>query len=221
MSLPEPITVLIAEDHAVVREGTREILENDPTLVVVAEAADGPSVLELVAHHRPQVILLDLNLPILNGIEVTRRLRAAAREPRILILSAYDDEDYVLAALTAGADGYLLKTSHAADVVAALHAVVGGEVVLDGGVAPAVLSRARDGAPTSGPLTRRELDVLRLAARGARTKEIASSLDVSTRTVEAHLTSIYTKLGVSGRTEAILRANALGLVSTSGVARLQ
>jgi len=216
MTLSEPITVLIAEDHAVVREGTREILENDPTLVVVAEAADGPSVLELVAHHRPQVILLDLNLPILNGIEVTRRLRAAAREPRILILSAYDDEDYVIAALTAGADGYLLKTSHAADVVAALHAVVGGEVVLDGGVAPAVLSRARDGTPTSGPLTRRELDVLRLAARGARTKEIASSLDVSTRTVEAHLTSIYTKLGVSGRTEAILRANAMGLVSARG-----
>lgn len=220
MTHMEPITVMIAEDHAVVREGTRGILDGDPTLVVVAEAADGPSVLELAAEYRPQVILLDLNLPILNGIEVTRRLRARSPEPRILILSAYDDEDYVLAALSAGANGYLLKTSHASDVVAALHAVMSGELVLDGGVAATVLARARDAAPTTGLLTRRELDVLRQAARGARTKEIASSLNVSTRTVEAHLTSIYTKLGVSGRTEAILRANALGLVSTSGAGRL-
>lgn len=212
----ERIAILLAEDHAVVREGTREILEKDPTLAVVAEAEDGPSVLALAAELRPDVVLLDLNLPVLNGIEVTKRLRATPPVPRILILSAYDDEDYVMAALTAGANGYLLKTAHAREVVAALHAVVRGEVVLDASVAHRVLARARQETPVTGLLTGRELDVLRLAARGSRTKEIAADLSVSTRTVEAHLTSIFNKLGVSSRIEAVLRATSKGWLSVPG-----
>lgn len=212
----ERITILLAEDHAVVREGTREILEKDPTLAVVAEAEDGPSVLALAAELRPDVVLLDLNLPVLNGIEVTKRLCATPPAPRILILSAYDDEDYVMAALSAGASGYLLKTAHAREVVAALHAVVRGEVVLDASVAHRVLARARQEAPVTGLLTGRELEVLRLVAKGSRTKEIAADLSVSTRTVEAHLTSIFNKLGVSSRIEAVLRANSKGWLSVSG-----
>ncbi len=211
----DSIRILIAEDHAVVREGTREILERDPSLAVVAEAEDGRTVLARCAEVRPDVVLLDLNLPVLNGIEVTRRLRLAAHRPRVLILSAYDDEDYVLAALSAGANGYLLKTAHATDVVAALHAVVRGEVVLDPTVATKVLARASGTERRGGPLSARELEVLRLAAKGARTREIAEALAVSPRTVEAHLTSVFNKLGVSTRTEAVARAGAEGWL-TSG-----
>jgi DNA-binding NarL/FixJ family response regulator len=210
------LRIVIAEDHAIVREGTREILEHDPSLVVVGEAADGPTAMTLVAELQPDVILLDLGLPILNGIEVTRRLRASPPAPRILILSAYDDDDYLMAAMSAGADGYLLKTAHAKDVIAALHTVVSGEVVLDRDLAQRVLAMARRAAPSSGLLTRRELEVLRLAATGLRTKEIASGVGLSQRTVEAHLTSIYTKLGVSNRTEAIRRASARGWLSDPG-----
>lgn len=206
----ERTTILLAEDHAVVREGTREILERDPAFLIVAEAEDGPSVLTLAAELRPDIVLLDLNLPVLNGIEVTKQLCAAPFAPRILILSAYDDEDYVMAALSAGASGYLLKTAHAREVVAAIHAVARGEVVLDGSVANRVLARARQETPITGLLTGREVDVLRLVARGARTKEIAANLSVSTRTVEAHLTSVFNKLGVSSRTEAVLRASSKG-----------
>jgi DNA-binding NarL/FixJ family response regulator len=207
------INILLAEDHAVVREGTREILEKEPGFSVVGEAEDGPSVLALARDLAPDVVLLDLNLPILNGIEVTKRLRAAAPGARVLILSAYDDEDYVVAALSAGASGYLLKTAHAYEVTAALHAVARGEVVLAPSVAHRVLARARHEAPATGTLTTRELEVLRLAATGSRTKEIAADLAVSTRTVEAHMTSIFNKLGVSSRTEAILRANSKGWLS--------
>jgi DNA-binding NarL/FixJ family response regulator len=208
--------ILLAEDHAVVREGTRQILERDPAFVIVAEAEDGPSVLALAAELRPDLILLDLNLPILNGIEVTRQLCASPPAPRILILSAYDDEDYVMAALTAGASGYLLKTAHATEVVAAIHAVARGEVVLDASVASRVLARARQEKSVTGLLTGRELEVLQLVSRGSRTKEIAADLSVSTRTVEAHLTSIFNKLGVSSRTEAVLRASSKGWITLPG-----
>src|SRR6266536_5912314 len=107
-----PLRVLLAEDHAVVREGTRQILEQDPELLVVGEAADGAEVVSLAARLAPDVVLLDLSLPVINGVEATRRIRALDRPPFVLILSAYDDEDYVVAAIEAGASGYLLKTAH-------------------------------------------------------------------------------------------------------------
>ncbi|MGK2852245.1 MAG: response regulator [Candidatus Limnocylindrales bacterium] len=209
----ERIAILIAEDHAVVREGTRQILEHDPAFLIVAEADDGPSVLALAAELQPDLVLLDLNLPIINGIEVTKQLRASPQPPRVLILSAYDDEDYVMAALSAGASGYLLKTAHASEVIAAIHAVTRGEVVLDASVASIVLARARQEQPLASMLTERELQVLQLVSRGSRTKEIAADLSVSTRTVEAHITSIFNKLGVSSRTEAVLRASSKGWIT--------
>lgn len=206
----ERVTVLLADDHAMVREGTREMLERDPTISVVGEAADGAAAVALAAELAPDVVLLDLGLPILNGLEAARRIRELGRPPRILILSAYDDDDYVAAAVEAGASGYLLKTAHMKDIIAAIRSVALGEVVLDPAVARKLIGRSPPRASTGDVLSARELQVLRHAARGARTKEIGKLLSVSTRTVEAHLTSIFNKLGVSSRTEAILQAASRG-----------
>jgi len=208
----EHIRLLLVEDHALVREGTREILERDPRLRVVGEAEDGPAALALVDELQPDIVLVDLDLPILNGIEVIRRIRARPNGPLAIVLSAYDDEDYVMAALSAGATGYLLKTAHADELISAIHAAAGGETVLQGSVGRTLLTRAQ-GPGQHEVLTERELEVLRLAAQGARTKQIAAQLMVSSRTVEGHLTSIFNKFGVSGRTEAIMYATARGWIT--------
>ena len=205
------LRVVLGEDHAVVREGTREMLEQASDISVVGEAADGAETVALAARLAPDVVLLDLSMPVLNGIEATRCIRASAAAPQVLILSAYDDADYVTAAIEAGASGYLLKTAHAADVVAAIRAVARGEVVLDPSVARQLVTRATDGSAAQ-TLTARELAVLRLAARGRRTREIAEALSLGGRTVEANFTSIFNKLGVSTRTEAIVVAASRGWV---------
>ncbi len=206
------LRVLLADDHAVVREGTRQILERDPRISVVGEASDGPGALALSVRLMPDVVLLDLSLPALNGIEVTRRILAHAPTTRVLILSAYDDVDYVAAALQAGASGYLLKTEHASEVVEAIIAVARGDAVLRRVPVRELASRWANGLRRD-VLTEREIDVLRLAARGKRTREIASGLAVSPRTVEADFTHIYNKLGVSTRGEAIAHAASRGWIN--------
>lgn len=204
------IRVLLAEDHAVVREGTRRILEADPGISVIGEAAEGAEAVDLARDLAPDVVLLDMAMPVLNGVEATRRIRSLQPPPYVLLLSAYDDVDYAEAALAAGASGYLLKIAHAADVVAAIHAVAQGEVVLHPRVARKLLGRRpRDDGHL---LSQREIQVLRHAATGARNRDIAEALGVGTRTVEGHLTSIFNKLGVSSRTEAIVHATTSGLV---------
>ena len=208
----EPVTVVIVDDHAVVREGTRQMLDKDDAITVIGEAVDGPTAVTMSRDLRPDVLLLDMSLPILNGIEVTRQVQEEARPPKVLILSAYDDTDYVTAALAAGAGGYLLKTAGSQEVIAAIVAVSRGDVVLHPAVARKALDRHAGGGP-GGALSERELEVLRLAAKGERTREIAAELSVSTRTVESHFTSIYNKLGVTNRTEAVLYAAAHGWVS--------
>jgi len=207
------IRLLLAEDHALVREGTREILERDPSLRVLGEAADGPTAIALAEELRPDMVLVDLDLPILNGIEVIRRIRSQPEGPLALVLSAYDDEDYVMAALSAGATGYLLKTAHADELISAIHAAARGETVLQGSVGRALVARAQHlSGQQHGLLSERELEVLRLAAQGAHTKQIAARLSVSSRTVEGHLTTIFNKLGVSSRTEAVISAAARGWI---------
>lgn len=204
------VRVLLAEDHAVVREGTRKILEADATLAVVGEADDGGLAVDMARDLEPHVVLLDMAMPVLNGVEATRRIRALQPPPAVLLLSAYDDVGYAQAALQAGASGYLLKTARAADVVAAIHSVAQGDVVLDPGIARKLVGSS-DGEGNKD-LSPREMQVLRFAARGNRNRDIAAELGVSTRTVEGHLTSIFNKLGVSSRTEAIVQAAAQGLL---------
>lgn len=206
------LRVLLAEDHAVVREGTRQILEQDPGITVVGEAENGEEVVALASRLAPDVVLLDLSLPVLNGVEATRRIRASgATLPRVLILSAYDDEDYVVAAVEAGANGYLLKTAHADDVLAAIRAVARGAVVLHPSAARHFFRRSADG-PEHVTLTPRELEILSLASRGQRTRDIADRLALSARTVEACFTAIFNRLGVSTRTEAIVHAASRGWI---------
>ena len=205
------LRVLLAEDHAVVREGTRQILEADPGLTVVGEAADGESIVALATRIPCDVVMLDLGLPLLGGIEATRRICALPRPPKVLVLTAYDDADYVTAAIEAGASGYLLKSARAPEVVAAIHAVASGQFVLHAGLARHLIGR-RGGTGDRQDLTERELDVLRLAACGGRTRDIADQLGVSPRTVESTFTSVFNKLGVMTRAEAIVYSASRGWI---------
>ena len=215
-----PLRVLLGEDHAVVREGTRKILDAEPGLDVVGEAADGRQVVDMAARLRPDIVLLDLGLPVLNGIEATRQIVSAANPPRVLILSAFDDADYVVAAIEAGASGYLLKSAHATEVIAAIRAVASGQVVLHPGIARHIVGRRAAPNGVGDDLSTRELEVLRLASRGGRTRDIAASLDVSARTVEGTFTNIFNKLGVASRTEAIVYAAARGWITLQTESRL-
>jgi DNA-binding NarL/FixJ family response regulator len=206
------IRILLADDHVLVRQGTRELLEREADLTVVAEAGDGEDAVRLACEHSPDVALMDIAMPVLNGIEATRRIKAAMPHVSVLALSAYDDDQYVFALLEAGAAGYLLKNVGADALVKAIRAVAAGEAVLDPSIARRVASRfarpedARAGGNPLDQLTERELEVLRLAARGLKNQEIANELSLSVRTVQTHLSNIFGKMGVGSRTEAVLEA---------------
>jgi DNA-binding NarL/FixJ family response regulator len=222
----EPIRVLLADDHAVVRKGIHDFLEEDPAIAVVAEAGDGGEALRLVGELRPAVAVLDIQMPGMTGIEVTRQIKASFPEVRVLILSAYEDDPYIFALLRAGADGYLLKNADPDDLVRAVKATAAGGKVLAPDVAARVVAQVTTGKPGAArdqvePLSARELDVLRLAGQGLTNKAIGNELSISDRTVQGHLGSIYGKLGVSSRTEAVTRALKLGwIVLERGVPRL-
>lgn len=206
------IRILLADDHALVREGTRELLEREPDLQVVAEAEDGEEAVRLTAAERPDVALIDIAMPKLNGIQATKRIKELCPTTAVLVLSAYDDDQYVFALLEAGAAGYLLKNIRQRDLVEAVRSVHGGESVLHPVIARKVIDHfsAPSGQPSKATtdrlLTERELDVLRLAAKGMSNRDIAEYLVLSTRTVQAHLSTIFTKMEVGSRTEAVVQA---------------
>jgi DNA-binding NarL/FixJ family response regulator len=210
----ETISVMIADDHALVREGTKQILERASDLRVVGEAERGDRAVELALSLRPDVVLMDLRLPALSGIAATEQILAGSPSTRVMILSAFDDEEYISEALQVGASGYLVKTIPSAELVDAVRRVHGGEVVLQPEMSAKLAGYMRRayGRGDEPILSPRELEVLTLLAKGASNKEIARRLSISLRTVEGHLSNIFGKLGVSSRTEALVFAISHHLV---------
>ncbi len=209
------IRVLLADDHAVVRKGIREFLEEASDIVVVAEAADGEEAKHLIRRHLPDVAILDVRMPKATGIDVTRWIRNTFSSIGVLILSAYDDDPFVMAALRAGANGYVLKTAEADEIIAAVRAVHRGQSALDTTIAQKLLTHLTN-ERTSMPiedLTPREREVLTLAAKGLTNRAIGQKLGISDRTVQGHLANIYAKLQVGSRTEAVTKALQLGLIT--------
>ncbi len=211
------IKIVVADDHEVVREGTRRMLERESDMVVVGEAADGREAVRLVSELRPDVLVLDVRMPGLSGIEVTRKVKEVHPRVRVLVFTAHDDSRYVFPLLDAGADGYLLKTVGQRDLVKAIRDVYRGETALHPSVARRVVQRLthKDRFQAEGmveALTEREMEVLRAVARGWSNKEVSAALHISPHTVQVHLSNIFAKIGVNTRTEAVLYAIRQGWV---------
>ncbi len=211
------IRILLADDHHIVRAGVRQLLESADDLQVIAEAGDGEEAQTLIQKHKPDVAVLDIQMPKASGIEVTRWVRSQFPEVGVLILTAYDDDPYVMAVLQAGANGYVLKTGQADELIQAVRDVHEGKSALDSVLARKLMSTIFKGPEKKivEPLTDRELDVLRLAAKGFTNKAIGVQLTISDRTVQGHLAHIFAKLQANSRTEAVMRGVALGLISQS------
>jgi NarL family two-component system response regulator LiaR len=218
----EKIRVILAEDHVVVRESIKQLLSKESDLEVVGEAGDGEQAVQMVNRLSPDVIVLDVAMPKVNGIEATKLIKQSKPSTAILILTAYDYDQYIFALLEAGAAGYLLKDVSGQELISAIRSVHRGDSVLHPTVARKVMQRFRTsarGGEARGAdlLTEREMEVLKLAAMGKSNKEIAEELVLSVRTVEAHLGNIFNKLGVGSRTEAIIHALKRGWVELEQV----
>jgi NarL family two-component system response regulator LiaR len=215
----DTIRILLADDHALVRQGTRELLEQQEDLEVVAEASDGKEAVQLALREDPDLVIIDFSMPRLNGIEATRQIKAVAPNIAVLVLTAYDSEQYVFAFLEAGAAGYLLKDVSVDELVKAVRAVYAGESVLHPAITRKVISRFAQPGTGQGKggildqITERELEVLRLAARGMSNRDIAHELEISMRTVQTHLSNVFNKMGVGSRTEAVMLGLRKGLIT--------
>ncbi|MDO4246835.1 MAG: response regulator transcription factor [Deinococcus sp.] len=210
-----PITLLLVDDHPVVRKGTRELLEGESDMQVLGEAGSGEEALTQARALRPDVILMDVSMPGMNGIEATKAIKAEQPGVGVLVLTSYDDDAYVFALLEAGAAGYLLKNASEDDLLGAVRAVAAGESALHPSIARKVLERfsvVSNPTPPEDDLSPRELEVLRVAASGRTNKEIARDLDISPRTVQVHLANIFAKIGVGSRTEAVLHGIKRGWI---------
>jgi DNA-binding NarL/FixJ family response regulator len=212
METSTQIRVLLADDHAVVRAGIRQFLEQANDIEVVAEADDGQEAMELIEEHQPDVAVLDIQMPKASGIEVTRWVREHHREVSVLILTAFDDDPYVMAVLQAGANGYVLKTASPKEIIRAVRDVHAGNSALDAEIVQKMVAQVSSGFQEQmvERLTGRELEVLALVAKGYTNKAIGVQLGISDRTVQGHLAHIFSKLQSGSRTEAVMRAVFMG-----------
>lgn len=210
------IRIVVADDHPIVRAGIIGLLEAEAGLEVVGEAADGAEAVAVAASERPDLVLMDLRMPHLDGAAATAGILAEVPGTRVLVLTTYETDDHILAAIEAGASGYLLKAAPQAEIVAGIRAVAAGETVLAPSIAAKLVSRVRaDAASVASPspsLSPRELEVLRLVADGRSNPEIARALFIGEATVKTHLLHVFEKLEVNDRTRAVTRAMELGII---------
>jgi DNA-binding NarL/FixJ family response regulator len=205
------IRLVIVDDHPVVRDGLRGMLESQPDFEVVGEASNGEEAVQLASSLSPEVMLMDLRMPVMDGVTALREIKASNPAVQVLVLTTYDSDADILLAIEAGAMGYLLKDTSREDMYAAIRATARGESVLSPGVASRLIGQMR--APAEEKLSSREVEVLQLVAEGASNREIASSLHISQATVKSHLIHIFDKLGVSDRTAAVTVALRRGILS--------
>lgn len=212
--MTDPIRIVVADDHPIVRAGIVGLLETAPGIEVVGEAADGAEAVELAASELPDLVLMDLRMPGVDGASATASIVAAGHGTRVLVLTTYETDDHILAAIEAGASGYLLKAAPQAEILAGIRAVAAGETVLAPSIAAKLVSRVRADAATVAPptLSPREREVLALVAEGRSNPEIARTLYIGEATVKTHLLHVFEKLGVNDRTRAVTRAMELGLL---------
>ena len=216
-----PIRVLLVDDHAMVRRGMRDFLELHDDIVIVGEAADGAEAIERAGELRPDIVVMDLMMPVVDGIEATSRIKAALPDTEVIALTSFIEEARVVAAIEAGASGFLLKDAEADELAGAIRAAAAGEVHLDPAVAGIVARRMRDGGRASpggagdddgiATLTARERDVLTRVAQGLPNRQIAADLGITERTARTHVSNILAKLGLASRTQAALLAVQHGL----------
>ena len=216
-----PIRILLADDHVLLRQGTAALLRREPDLEIVGEANNGQEAIELAQTLLPDIVVMDVRMPQMSGIEATRYICATLPAVRVLVLTAHDDEQYGYALFQAGASGYLLKSAPIGELITAIRQIMAGETLLAAAMAHTVIappaaspaSPENDRAPR---LTMREMEVLQMLARGLSNRAIAEALSVSDRTVQTHLTNIFAKMGVTSRLEAVLTAIRRGWLTLGG-----
>ncbi len=215
--------ILLADDHPILRQGIRELLEREQDFEVVAEAGDGEEAVKLASELKPHVVVMDISMPKMSGLEATKQIKAKHPATAVLVLTIHDEDEYITGLLEAGAAGYLLKTAYGEELVNAIRAIRTGELVLHPVVGQKLLKRIASLQPRTAKLgnveklTNREIDVLKLAAKGMSNQDIAIELGISLRTVKGHLVSIFSKMGVGSRTEAVLQALKRGWIMLEDV----
>ena len=215
--------ILIADDHTMLREGIRDLLSQEKDFEIVGEAANGEEAVLLARELKPDIVIMDIVMPKLNGVEATKQIKQMSPSTAILILTAFSDIRDIIGLLEAGACGYLLKNSAGQEVVKAIRAIRSGESVLDAEVIHklvqrlASLSKSPEEHDSSGHLTTREMEIIKLAAQGLSNKEMSEKLFISLRTVKAHMTNIFNKLGCSSRTEAIIKGLKHGYIELNDI----
>jgi DNA-binding NarL/FixJ family response regulator len=216
----QPIRLLLVDDQALFREGLRTLLSTRPDFDVVAEAENGEEALRLAVQNQPHVVLMDLRMPVLDGVSATRRLKESLPNCKVIVLTTFDDDDLVFDGLRAGAVGYLLKDVSSEKLVEAIHAAARGEYFLQPSITAKVMAEfsrttrpvQSSSSPLADPLSARELEILHLVADGMSNKEIADTLVIAEGTVKNHLTSILSKLEARDRMQAVIKARELGLI---------
>lgn len=217
------ISIIIADDHPLLRQALREVLEREPDFEIIAEAEDGEEAIKMADKYLPRIVIMDINMPKLNGLEAMKIIKEKHPEIVILALTVHTDDEYILEILQAGAAGYLVKSVYGDEIVQAIRAVASGDVVLSPSVSKNLLRHAakystKPVALEHGEkLTIRELEILKLTAQGRSNKEIADILGLNLRTIKGHLTEVFSKLHVGSRTEAVIAALKLGIISIDDI----